>query len=105
MKMKPEMRSSKMEYKFTVKDLEEITGHTGNLIRHRLLRLIQKGLVRNVSTSKSVKVYVSNANPLELLELKEKETIPIVFNKFWHNPFNLKNAIDMRWHDAKNFIR
>jgi len=90
-----------MEYKFTVKDLEEITGHTGNLIRHRLLKLIQDGLVRNVSTNKSVKIYVSNSNPLELLELKEKETIPIVFNKFWHNPFNLKNAIDMRYRNDK----
>lgn len=90
-----------MEYKFTVKDLEEITGHTGNLIRHRLLKLIQNGLVRNISTNKSVKVYVSNSNPLELLELKEKETIPIVFNKFWHNPFNLKNAIDMRYRNDK----
>jgi len=99
--MKPEMRASKMEYKFTVKDLEEITGHTGNLIRHRLLKLIQDGLVRNVSTNKSVKIYVSNSNPLELLELKEKETIPIVFNKFWHNPFNLKNAIDMRYRNDK----
>jgi len=90
-----------MEYKFTVKDLEEITGHTGNLIRHRLLKLIQDGLVRNVSTNKSVKIYVSNSNPLELLELKEKETIPIMFNKFWHNPFNLKNAIDMRYRNDK----
>lgn len=86
-----------MEYKFTSKELEELTGKTGNLIRHRLLRLTQKGLVRTISISKSVKMYVSNQDPLELLELKEKETIPIVFNKFWHNPFNLKNAIDMRW--------
>jgi len=48
---------------------------------------------------------VSNQDPLVLLELKEKETVPIVFNKFWHNPFNLKDAVDMRWHNEKNFIR
>jgi len=94
-----------MEYKFTVKDLESLTGKTGNLIRHRLLRLTNKGLVRTINVSKSIKMYVSNQDPLVLLELKEKETVPIVFNKFWHNPFNLKDAVDMRWHNEKNFIR
>jgi len=86
-------------YTFTANDLLE----EGNLSRHavrlRLSKLTGSGLVRLSHTLRPTnqKVYISSDYPLSLLEAFNTNQGPRIANSFWNNPFNLKNAIDMRW--------
>lgn len=88
-------------FRFTVYDLKMLTGGKFTTLRSQVMRLAQKGIIRHVDTlpPQHVKVYESTTDPLVLL--KQGITPPpinyVPESTYLNNPFNLKNAIDMRW--------
>ena len=86
-------------YTFTANDLSEEGALSRHAVRFRLSKLTGSGSVKLSHTMRKTnqKVYASLDNPLSLLEAFNIDQGPRIANSFWNNPFNLKNAIDMRW--------
>ena len=103
------MRSPKVsiifgkKFRFTVYDLKMLTDGKFTTLRSQVLRLAQKGIIHHVDTlpPQHVKVYESNVDPLVLIKQGSLAWLPpinyVPESTYLNNPFNLKNAIDMRW--------
>jgi len=84
---------------FTAKDLVRESGLSTHAVRFRLAKLTGAGSVRLLHTKKPAneKVYTSLIDPVFALEDRKPTDHASGITSFWNNPFNLKNAIDMRW--------
>lgn len=96
-------------YKFTVKDLHELSDMSYHSLRHRITKLSQSNAIRCVEiiSKENRKVYVSDVDPLVLIKLEDPEitndfTMDVrAISGFFNNPFGLTNAIDMRYRDEQ----
>ena len=89
-------------YKFTADDIMELSGLKGTTVRCQLQRLCQRGKIKHVETLKphGTKVYSSSVDPLMLIGQGSMPTETPAGpppSTYLNNPFNLRNAIDMRW--------
>ena len=92
-------------YKFTAKDLFKVIEGSPNSIRHRVTKLSKDRVIRVIGKvpATNEKIYTSDTDPLVLfkLELPPEQFTPMYELKeitgFFNNPFNIKDAIDMRW--------
>ena len=93
---------SSRRYTFTSDDIMELTGLKGTTVRCQLQRLCRRGTIQHVDTLRphNTKVYASPIDPLMLIgQGSMPDALPVgpPPSTYLNNPFNLRNAIDMRW--------
>ena len=86
-------------FTFTAKDLMRESGLSAHAVRFRLAKLTGSGSVKLSHTVRPTneKVYTSIIDPIIALEDRVPKGHESGVKNFWNNPFNLTNAIDMRW--------
>lgn len=96
-------------YQYTLRALMLEVGMTYEGTYSMINRMRRKGLVKDLGIAKAgarnAKLFGLTMRPNEYLE--EERSAPKVFeppSNYYHNPFNLKNAEDLRWNDLRNSI-
>jgi hypothetical protein len=86
-------------YYFTLQDLIEESGMSRHAARFRVAKYTGKGTfkVHSKLPPNNVHVYVSDIDPLVVTGEKTDDTATHIKPSFFNNPFNLKDAVDMRW--------
>jgi len=86
-------------YYFTLQDLIEESGMSRHAARFRVAKYTGKGTfkVHSKLPPNNVHVYVSDIDPLVVTGEKTNDTATHIKPGFFNNPFNLKDAVDMRW--------
>jgi len=86
-------------YYFTIQDLIEESGMSKHAARFRIAKYTGRGTfkVHTRLRPNNTNVYVSNIDPLIITGEKVDDTATHIKPGFFNNPFNLKEAIDMRW--------
>jgi hypothetical protein len=86
-------------YYFTLQDLVEELGMSRHAVRFKIAKYTGRGTFRLHTRTPpfNTNVYVSDVDPLYVVDEKLDETMSHIKPGFFNNPFNLKNAIDMRW--------
>lgn len=86
-------------FTFTAKDLVKESGLSTHAVRFRLAKLTGAGSVKLLRTVRPTneKIYTSLIDPILAIDDRTPTDHGSGITSFWNNPFNLKNAIDMRW--------
>ena len=96
-------------YKYTIRALMLEVGMTYEGTYSMVKRMREKGLVKELGVAKvgvrNAKLFGLMMRPKEYLEEERNPPKPFAPpDNYYHNPFNLKNAEDLRWNDLRNSI-
>jgi hypothetical protein len=86
-------------YYFTLQDLIEESGMSRHAARFRIAKYTGRGTFKVYTRLRpyNMNVYVSDIDPLIITGEKVDDTATHITPGFFNNPFNLKEATDMRW--------